>query len=214
MRCDSIRGVRAAIRAFGAVAAVVGIMVGAQGGDEPAYPLSRLGVRTAPLVLLSRADVRADVQLSREQTDSAERMLKELQGKAAALKGKSGPQVVAARREIDEAQERWLETNLTPDQRNRLTQIDLQWEGAAALVSRPVLADALGLTNVQRAEIGKVMTEHKNQRHESEREAARALAERTLNVLTAEQKEHWKEMLGRPFVPQQAEAKESAGAKR
>ena len=47
----------------------------APGADEPPLPDSRLGVRTAPLLLLSRPDVRADLGLNSEQTLSAQRTI-------------------------------------------------------------------------------------------------------------------------------------------
>src|SRR5579859_6782443 len=81
-----------------ASAVILGLGPQLLAADEPECPLSRLGVRTAPLVLLTRADVRADVGLTPEQTEAAARTMKHLQTRAAELKGKSGREIVAARR--------------------------------------------------------------------------------------------------------------------
>src|SRR5262249_18534885 len=66
----------------------------------PTWPDGRLGIRTAPLLLLSRQDVRADVGLDAAQGAEAERALEELYTQAVALKGKSGPEALARKRSI------------------------------------------------------------------------------------------------------------------
>jgi len=189
---------------------LLGTVPQALAAEELECPLSRLGVRTAPLLLLTRADVRADVGLTPEQSEAAERTLKQLQAKAAELRGKSGREVVSARRAIDEAQERWVETELKPEQRARLTQIDLQWEGPMALITRPMLADTLGLSSEQRTALANALTEQKSHKGETERADARALAQKALAVLTPEQRSRWKALLGRAYVPQPVGGNEHA----
>ena len=76
------------------------------GQDAPRrapLPDERLGVRTAPLLLLSRPDVCADLGLSARQVDDAEAAISDLYVRAAALKGQVGQPAVAARKAIDEA---------------------------------------------------------------------------------------------------------------
>jgi hypothetical protein len=174
--------------------------------DEPEYPASRLGTQTAPLLLLSRADVRTDLALSPEQIASAERTMSELYVRAAAIKGKTGPSVLAARRAIDEAQKRWIDTELNADQRTRLIQIDLQWEGPAALVTRPVMAESLRLTDPQRQSLKQAVEELDRKRAQGPLQPAdeRKLAETALALLTPAQRKAWRDMLGKPFVPQVA----------
>ena len=104
--------------------------------ETGALPEARLGVRTAPILLLSRPEVRSDLRLSQSQAVDVERVITDLYSKAAELKGKKGQEAVAARRIIDDAQQQWLSSNLTPEQIERLAQIDLQWEGPPALLSR------------------------------------------------------------------------------
>lgn len=190
------------------LAGTLGMLVGLLNalGAEPEYPSTRLGVRTAPLVLLSRPDVRAELALTPHQASSAEQTLAELHARAASLKGKTGPEVVAARRAIDEAQQHWLETQLSAGQLTRLAEIDLQWEGPPALVSRPGLADALSLSPDQRTKLARLVTEHEKRQAQAKDQHAdpRILAQQTLAVLSSQQQNQWRTMLGRPFTPQVA----------
>lgn len=182
----------------------------ARAADELEYPASRLGVRTAPLLLVSRSDVRAELNLTVAQAASAERAITDLYVKALALRGKSGPEILAARRAIDEAMEHWLNTELTSEQRTRLVQIDLQWEGPSALVSRPVVTETLGLGREQAQALRQAVEERNHRRTEHGHQVSdeRALAQRALEILTPDQKQRWKAMLGRPFVPQLAGGRE------
>ncbi len=182
--------------------------VGVAPGAEEPLPDHRLGLRTAPLLLLSRPDVRADLGLVPKQAVDAERMITDLFVMAVALRGKNGPEVVAARREIDVAMQTWLETHLSEAQFKRLIEVDLQWEGPSALVSRPVVADHLGLTTEQRNALGLAVAERNQQRarHGLQTGVEVQLARKALAVLSPAQRNRWKAMLGRPFVPQLAGA--------
>jgi hypothetical protein len=173
-------------------------------GGPPPLPDSRLGYRTVPLLLLTRPDICADLGLDAKQKADAERALTTLYPQAAALKGKTGPEAEAARRAIDEAQEHWLKTHLSDIQQRRLAEIDLQWEGPSALISRPVVADHIGLLPEQRTRLQQAIAERDRRRSRGDdwREREQQLARQALTVLTAEQRERWKAMLGRHFVPQ------------
>jgi hypothetical protein len=116
--------------------------------------------------------------------------------------------VITARKAVDEAQRAWIEANLSTDQRNRLVQIDLQWEGPPALSSRPVVADTLALTPDQRDAIRKAVVENLALRARSQTSPGdeATLTRKVLGLLSPTQKERWKAMLGRPFVPRLAAA--------
>ena len=117
------------------------------------------GVRVAPMLLLSRPDVRADLGLTADQVASASRVLDEIRSRARSIRGQGDtPEVVARRREIDEIQWRWLAEGLSDEQRARLSQIDLQWEGATAL-TRPSVAERLGLSDSQSAALRRAVAE-------------------------------------------------------
>src|SRR5262249_47877802 len=95
----------------------------------------RLGARIMPLLLLTRHDVQVDLGLNSELVSAATRASVELYRKALGLRGRTGPAVLAARRAIDEEQTNWLNAHLTaPGQLQRLSQIELQWEGPSAMI--------------------------------------------------------------------------------
>src|SRR3954452_22377914 len=94
--------------------------------DEAPLPDSRLGYRTAPLLLLSRPDIRADLGLNADQAASAQKAIRSMYLQAAALKGRPNTEAtIRARRAIDEQMQGWLDSRLTPEQKARLIQIDL-----------------------------------------------------------------------------------------
>ena len=177
-------------------------------GPRP-LPDSRLGIQTAPLLLLSRADVRADVGLDQRQAEEAERAITELYVRAFAVKQMKGEQAIAGRREINEAMLRWLHTWLTDAQRRRLVQVDLQWEGPSAVIRREVVAKALDLSPEQCDTLKRLVDEHHRRRAQGSYQWSdeHRLAEQVLAALSEPQRQRWKAILGRPFTPQLASAK-------
>ena len=120
-------------------------------GDEPTD--DRLGRRTAPIFLLTRSDVQAALKLDSKQIALCQRAAFALQRLASNLKGRKDAGANAARRQIDEEMSLWLSKYLTPLQLGRLDQIDLQWEGAAAMLTRPFYDEGLKLTDDQTKKI-------------------------------------------------------------
>lgn len=173
--------------------------------DEAPLPDSRLGYRTAPLLLLSRPDIRDDLGMNADQTASAQRAIRSMYVQAASLKGKPNTEAtIRARRAIDEAMQGWIDSRLTPEQKARLVQIDLQWEGPSALISRPVVAEALNLTKEQRGTLENAVRRRRIAREQGRDDAERLLAEVALSCLGESQRENWKRMLGKPFSPRVA----------
>ena len=129
------------------ILAMVGVSAFAGDDDEPPLPDSRLGHRTTPLLLLSRPDVRADLELTADQTESARRAIRNFYVQAMPLRGKPNtPETIRERRVVDDAAFGWIDSRLTPEQKLRLVQIDLQWEGPSALLSRSALTRDLHLS--------------------------------------------------------------------
>ena len=196
-------------------------LIGAPGGPAPAAPPrpaardgamvpdERLGTRVAPLLLLGRPDVRADLALGAEQAASARRKIAELYERAVAAKDLKGPAAVAARAAIDDSQRIWIETELTAEQQSRLAQLDLQWEGPAALATRGAIAQALGLSDEQRDAL--VQAIERRKRHGLHAADEHALARDALAILTPPQRDRWLALLGTPlFGPRAAEANRAA----
>ena len=165
-------------------------------------PDARLGTPIAPILLLSRADVRDELKLTPEQAAEAEQAISDLYDRARALKGQSGVKADAARREIDRASQAWLAEQLGADQQRRLDQVALQWEGPTALLSRPIVANSLNLTEAQRSALSHAIAARNTRRKDGppipEDEAK--LAETVRSVLSQAQQEGWNAMIGLPYT--------------
>lgn len=168
-------------------------------GDIVAVTDERFGQRIAPIFLLPRPDVRADLQLNPRQIAGAREMAGRLADRLLALKNRSEPASRAEMRAIDEAMAAWLRRELTPAQLDRLSEISLQWEGASAL-RHPSVAEYLLLGKPQRHRIDELLVDRDRRMAggalapgEFERISREALA-----VLTADQVARWREMLGPP----------------
>jgi hypothetical protein len=167
---------------------------------EWVLPDNRIGIRTAPLLLLSRPDVQADLRLDRQQIQGALQSINELTLRASALRGKTGSAVIAERRAIDEAQLDWLGKNLTGNQLERLHQVELQWEGTSAMLSRPTVAEYLKLTAEQRQALARVISEQNSLRRGTPASVPddRLLFRKAQSVLSPGQQELWTNLLGTP----------------
>lgn len=168
----------------------------ARGQQHYYLPDDRLGTRTLPLFLLTRPDVQADLKMSPGQIKAAAKEIDSLYTKAESIRGRpNSPAVIRIRSELDDAQTQWLRTTLTEPQSRRLVQIDLQWEGPAALV-RPVIAEALRIGPEQREAIRKVIAANKP-----------PVGKQVLAILSPTQRDAWKIMLGDAFEIQRTAAK-------
>jgi hypothetical protein len=169
--------------------------------DEWTLPDDRLGIRTAPLLLLSRPDIQADLKLERAQILGAQNTINELTRRALALRGKTGAAVTAERRAIDQAQIDWLAMNLSRNQLERLGQIELQWEGTAAMLSRPTVAESLRLTPEQRQTLARIIAERNalRARRQSTPPNEQTFNQKARSILSKPQQELWANLLGTPL---------------
>jgi len=166
-----------------------------------AEPLDdRLGIRTAPIFLLTRSDVQADLKIDPKLAAACQRVAASLRHKASALKGSKVPAMVGARRAIDEEMSQWLITNLSAEQLDRLDQIDLQWEGPAAMITRPFYDESLGLKREQREMLTGYLTEAKTHRANGTwtYDDHHELTRKALTILTEQQRHLWVRILGQP----------------
>ena len=180
----------------------LGIIPGATSAGSWSLPDESRGSRVAPLLLLSRPEVRDDLRIAPEQVVEVEKAIAELHEKALALRGKTGEAAVAGRRSVDEGQKAWLEAHLTPDQVDRLWQVDLLWEGPAAMATRPAVAEALALSDEQKAALHAALFE-RNAARDMTKDVAAAnhqFGERALATLSDGQKQRWARMVGRPIA--------------
>jgi hypothetical protein len=201
MRESQGRFLRCPLTAAGLAFVLLVMAICRASSAEWVLPDDRLGIRTAPLLLLSRPDVQADLKLDRSQVLGAQSRINELTRRALALRGKTGAAVVADRRAIDEAQLEWLGKNLTGNQLERLWQIELQWEGASALLGRPMVVEYLRLTPEQQHALATILAE-RNRLHSKGRYTPaedQAFNRKANTVLSKSQQELLTKLLGAPF---------------
>lgn len=181
--------------------ALLALAPSARAAEEPPLPDSRLGHRTAPLLLLSRPDVRADLGLTAEQAESAAGAIRSFYVQAAALRGKpTNAETVRARRAVDDEAYHWIDARLSPEQKARLAEIDLQWEGPSALVTRPAVVRTLHLSKEQIAGLNDAIRRRDAARAQGQPNADHSLAETALQSLDGGQRETWKGLLGKPMT--------------
>ncbi len=184
------------------------VQAGADGSSSLAggwiLPDSMQGRRVPPIFLLSRPDVQADLAMKPDQVADAARVIADLFHKAAALQGRKDQAAIEQRRVVDEEQRLWLETRLTEDQVGRLTEIDLRWEGVAAIITRPTLAETLSLSDDQRAALTRLASDRATRHNRTAEHDPAAADHRFVQQVWANlsdgQRKRWERMIGRPFT--------------
>ena len=159
-------------------------------------PDDRMGVRTAPILLLSRDDVATELKMTPEQRKKTWEKIADLGRQAAELKGRNDNDSMKLRRTVDQSQLEWLRAELSPEQLARLTQIDLQWEGPTAILSRPQVGEAMHLTADQRTKIQAILKKEPNVA------PAKNRLDMTRNVfreLDETQQQAWRALIGPDF---------------
>jgi hypothetical protein len=186
----------------------LGILLSPAMAGSWSLPDASRGTRVAPLFLLSRPEVREDLQLTPDVCKQVEKEIEDLFNKALALRGKTGPEAIAERKLVDEGQKNWLKDHLLPDQVDRLAQIDLRWEGPAAIATRPSVASSLYLSDEQKAALNRAVADRNTHREKTQdhHAAEQQLAQRVTLVLSEGQKQSWEKMLGRPLALKTAAA--------
>ena len=181
-------------------------------GERMSLPDCYLGHRMQPLLLLTRADVRADVGLNAAQAEAVDNAVPQFVARAAAIRGLAGPSAQDARRAVDDEAQRWLEAHLDEKQYKRLVEVDLQWEGPSSLISRPILAEHLELTPDQKTRLAQAVATRNQQRRPGtfNQSLEKALANQALTILTRKQQDLWFAMQGRRFSPQFTDTAQSA----
>jgi hypothetical protein len=173
--------------------------LGGGAGNSGEFLDDRLGTRTVPIFLLMRSDVQADLKLDPAQVAEARRTASELYYKARALRGQTGAALIAARRAIDSEESVWLSRHLSDIQYKRLQQIDLQWEGVAAMLNRPFVAEYLGLSKEQVQALARYIATQKPSGTGPVRWTPvdhERLARQAITVLSDSQKHLWHNLLG------------------
>ncbi len=162
---------------------------------------NRLGIRVAPILLLTRRDVQLELKLDPDVVAEANHAGEALYRQALHLRGRAGPDAVQARRNIDEEQSQWLSTHLSSAQIERLGEIDLQWEGASAMISRPIMTETLGLSDKQKASLRQLFQQGDALRKGGRRWTLRehtAVTQKAVALLNERQRVLWTRLVGSP----------------
>ena len=166
------------------------------------------------LTLLNQKSVQSELKLSEEQTKKVDGLLDEQRSAFAELRDLDPQERRAKLAERVKAQDTAIAGLLDGDQNKRFKQIAWQQRGAASF-GEPEVAEALGLTSEQKDQIMTlecaVSAELRNlfqggggggdreANRKKFQEARAATNEKALGLLSAEQKEKWKALLGEPF---------------
>ncbi len=181
-------------------------LLGAGGGQQAppadwvALTDARFGMPIAPIYLLMRPDVQHDLRLDSRQVAGAQDLVGRLVDRLLNLKQKAGHAAIKAeQREIDEQMAAWLRHGLSEAQFERLSQINLQWEGASAL-RREAIAGFLGLGEVQRLKVHHLLRERDQRWIKGTLKPGEfdRFSREALGLLTPPQKEQWDSLLGPP----------------
>ncbi|HTU93290.1 MAG TPA: hypothetical protein VMF69_24630 [Gemmataceae bacterium] len=171
-------------------------------------------------ILLANDSVKQEINLTGEQSDRVQKIVKEVSDKYRSELQKAGgdrkKQLRMASEWMRETRERVhkaLPDILKPEQMKRLDQIQIQVNGIASF-KRPDVQKKLNLTEEQKVEIRKIGDHLKQEAAETFKEAAKAplrkmpgavqkvrelkedATKKAIQTLTAEQKKTWKEITG------------------
>jgi hypothetical protein len=95
---------------------------------------------------------------------------------------------------------RWLDRHLSDRQFQRLSQIDLQWEGNSAMISRPMVAEYLNLTPEQRRDLARFVSDRDTKRSRGTLTPTdeQTFSRQVLAILSEVQRDRWSRLLGPP----------------
>ena len=181
----------------------------ARAADDKPKAIPEQGV--IELVLLRFKAVRDDLKLTRPEARKISEFT-EQQWKKEQEVEKIADEKERDRRfdEMTREDERFLQENLTPEQKKRLDQITLQVAGLL-WITRPEVAAALNLTDEQKQKVVELQkaarkemeellySETRRDRQAELRKHQEACKQRVLELLTDEQEAKYNELIGEPF---------------
>lgn len=166
--------------------------------------------------LLRRPEVQAELKLTDDQKTKVTEMLQKLresqQARRQDFQNASPEEMAKLRAEMQAEEMKQVSAILNTDQQKRFKEISLQQQGYSAL-AQPAVADELKLTDDQKSKLKDIVQHQQEAMREIFQSAAgdRAAAQEKMQalrketddkiaaLLTDDQKNHWKEMLGGPF---------------
>lgn len=179
---------------------------GLQGGQGPGFGRMWGGGAGIGGMLLNRADVQRELNL----TDQQKAKINEMQQaqRVAMQELRNLPPEERRQRMQEIRQKNDPTTVLNENQKKRLKELELQWLGPMALMN-PETAREVGLTDEQRSKIQGLLMEQMQQMRErfqgggqpgaNLEQARQQLENRILEILTPAQRQKWQQMQGKPF---------------
>lgn len=179
---------------------------GAAQPGQPAVP-SGIGLQ---LDLLRHPGVQKELQLSPEQTKKFQDLSAQ---QTDILKNFDAKDGMAKLKELVDLTTRTLKETLTAEQSTRLNQLLIQSKGPTAFFDPEVMKE-ISLTNEQRLEVGRAMSDAMRKRVESFKDFKdvkpedfvkkmadmnRTMMNDLVRVLTPEQQQKWKALIGKPY---------------
>ena len=192
-----------------AVAAFFVCGLPARAAEQKPKPIPEQGA--IELVLLRHKAVRDDLKLTRPEARRIHEFTEQQWKKEQEVEKIADEKERESRfDEMTREDERFLQENLTPEQKKRLDQITLQVAGLL-WITRPEVADALKLTDEQKLKIVDLQkaarkemeellySETRRDRQAELRKHQEACKLRVLELLTDEQEAKYNELIGEPF---------------
>lgn len=167
------------------------------------------GFGGSPTFLLTQKSVQSELKLSEEQVKKAQELQEKQAGSFRGLRDLSREELQKKMAERREATQKALAGILKPEQVKRLRQISLQQMGTGAL-NDPEVSKELKITDDQKEKIRDIRTkafegqrgqgaDRSEEARKKRAEARKAVEEKVMGILTAEQKTKLKELTGEPF---------------
>ena len=177
----------------------------------PALAQPGAGTRP-PLRVLSEESVQKDLKLTSQQVKRVAEEFKKLREKTEELQDLEKDERSKKMQELIKEADKTVADILSPSQLKRFKQINLQTQGVRSLYS-PALAKELGVTEEQRRKIKEIKDATDKEKmdlrqlgqfvgkeaRQKMKEINKRADEKIFQLLTADQKAKWKEMIGEPF---------------
>jgi len=183
-----------------------------------------MGGTTSPLMLLMQKSVQDELKLTDDQIKQAEELAAKQREARQTLQDLSQEERGKKIQEMNKANEKAVSQFIKPNQAKRLKQISLQLAGAQAFIN-PEVATELKLTDEQKQKIKEIRkqtaeeartirenTTDQAEARQKTRELNRNATGKVMALLTAEQKDKWKEMTGEPFKGEISRGRRGGGA--
>ncbi|MDW8107340.1 MAG: Spy/CpxP family protein refolding chaperone [Armatimonadota bacterium] len=200
-----------------ATVALVGVALAQAGAGQPPRPeregfgfggrMARWGMAA---MLLERADVQRELNLTEQQRNQIRQMREAMRAAREELRNLPPEE---RRQRMQELRQKYDPVNvLTDAQKKRLRELELQAIGPMAFLN-PEVADELKLTQEQRSRLQAIVNEFfsqmrqqfqaggfgQGQAAQQLQQAREQMEQRMLQVLTPQQRQQWQQMQGKPF---------------